>query len=53
MTTDAYQPNPFQTSVGAQITWVNDDSQPHTVTSGQNGTPDGRFDSGNGSKSRF
>jgi glucose/arabinose dehydrogenase/plastocyanin len=44
-TTDAYQPNPVQVSVGNKITWTNDDGAVHTVTSGQNGQPDGRFDS--------
>ncbi|HEX6281261.1 MAG TPA: multicopper oxidase domain-containing protein [Nitrososphaera sp.] len=46
LTTDAYQPNPAQVSVGGTVTWTNDDSQPHTVTSGENVTPDGNFDSG-------
>jgi glucose/arabinose dehydrogenase/plastocyanin/sugar lactone lactonase YvrE len=46
LTTDAYQPNPIQVSVGTTVTWTNDDSQPHTATSGENATPDGRFDSG-------
>ncbi len=45
LTTDAYSPNPIQVSVGTTITWTNDDAQPHTVTSGENATPDGRFDS--------
>jgi plastocyanin len=31
--------------VGDTVTWTNDDSQPHTVTSGENAQPDGRFDS--------
>jgi plastocyanin len=46
LTTDAYSPNPIQVGVGDTITWTNDDAQPHTATSGQNATPDGRFDSG-------
>src|SRR3712207_1398320 len=46
LTTDAYQPNPVQVSVGTTVTWTNNDAQPHTATSGQNVTPDGRFDSG-------
>jgi nitrite reductase (NO-forming) len=46
LTTDAYQPNPVQVSTGATVTWTNDDSQPHTATSGENATPDQRFDSG-------
>ena len=46
LTTDAYSPNPVQVSVGSTVTWTNDDSQPHTATSGENATPDQRFDSG-------
>jgi nitrite reductase (NO-forming) len=46
LTTDAYAPNPVQVSTGATVTWTNDDAQPHTATSGENATPDGRFDSG-------
>src|ERR671912_718331 len=45
-TTDAYQPNPIQVSTGAAVTWTNNDAQPHTATSGENATPDQRFDSG-------
>jgi plastocyanin len=45
LTDTAYQPNPVQVSVGDTITWTNDDTQPHTVTSGQNAQPDGKFDS--------
>jgi glucose/arabinose dehydrogenase len=41
----AHQPNPVQVQVGDTVTWTNDDSQPHTVTSGENAQPDGRFDS--------
>jgi cation transport ATPase/plastocyanin len=33
-------------SPGETITWINDDDHPHTVTSGEWGTPDGRFDAG-------
>ncbi len=46
LTTDAYSPNPVQVSTGATVTWTNDDAQPHTATSGENATPDQRFDSG-------
>jgi plastocyanin len=46
LTDGAYQPNPVQISIGRYtVTWTNDDSQLHTVTSGVNGQPDGRFDS--------
>jgi plastocyanin len=45
LTDTAFQPNPVQVSVGSTVTWTNDDSQPHTVTSGSNGQPDGKFDS--------
>jgi plastocyanin len=46
LTTDAFQPNPIQVGVGDTVTWTNDDAQPHTATSGEAVTPDGRFDSG-------
>jgi glucose/arabinose dehydrogenase/plastocyanin/streptogramin lyase len=45
LTDTAYQPNPLQINVGDTVTWTNDDSQPHTVTSGEGATPDGRLDS--------
>ena len=31
LTSDAYQPNPFQTSVDARVTWTNDDSHNPTL----------------------
>ena len=46
LTTEAYQPNSSQISVGESVRWVNDDSLPHTLTSGENATPDRRFNSG-------
>ena len=46
LTDTAYSPNPVQVSEGATVTWTNDDAQPHTTTSGENVTPDGKFDSG-------
>jgi plastocyanin len=45
-TNDAFDPNPVQTKAGGTVTWTNDDSTPHTVTSGQDSKPDGKFDSG-------
>ena len=30
----AYDPNPIKVKVGGTVTWTNDDSQAHTVTSG-------------------
>ena len=45
LTDTAFQPNPIQVSVGNTVTWTNDDSQPHTVTSGSNGQPDNKFNS--------
>lgn len=47
----AYSPNTATVPVGTTVTWSNDDSVAHTVTSGTSdgsrGTPDGLFDSGN------
>lgn len=43
--TDAYAPNPVEVNVGDTVIWTNKDSQPHTVTSGSNSVPDGKFDS--------
>jgi plastocyanin len=37
LTDDAYRPNPIEVNTGDTVTWVNDDSTPHTATSG---TPD-------------
>ena len=45
LTDTAYQPNPIQVGVGNTVTWTNNDSQPHTVTSGSNGQPDNKFNS--------
>jgi aldose sugar dehydrogenase len=45
LTDTAYQPNPVQVSVGDTVTWTNDDATTHTVTSGEDGQPDGTFDS--------
>ena len=32
--------------LAATVTWTNDDSQPHTATSGENAQAAGTFDSG-------
>lgn len=48
-TDKAYQPNPINIKVGDTITWINRDSERHTVTSGsgQNDPNEGKeFDSG-------
>ena len=45
LTNTAFNPNPVKVSVGSKVTWTNHDSQPHTVTSGSNGTPDNKFNS--------
>jgi plastocyanin len=45
LTNTAYNPDPVQVKVGSKVTWTNDDSQPHTVTSGSNGQPDNKFNS--------
>ncbi len=44
-TTDAFDPNPVEISVGDTVKWTNHDTTPHTVTSGTNAQPDGKFDS--------
>jgi plastocyanin len=44
-TTNAFSPNPVNVKVGDTVIWTNNDSQPHTVTSGSDGTPDKKFDS--------
>src|SRR5215210_5400698 len=45
LTDTAFSPNPVEVSVGATVTWTNDDTQPHTVVSGENAQPSGEFDS--------
>jgi plastocyanin len=35
MADKAFSPNPINVKVGDTVTWTNDDSQPHTVTSGK------------------
>ncbi len=45
LTDNAYQPNPVEVNIGDTVTWTNNDSTAHTVTSGENGQSDGQFDS--------
>jgi plastocyanin len=44
-TTGAFDPSPVKVKAGGTVTWANDDSMPHTATSGKDGKPDGTFDS--------
>ncbi|HEX9682677.1 MAG TPA: plastocyanin/azurin family copper-binding protein [Acidimicrobiales bacterium] len=48
---NAFSPASVRVASGSTVTWTNDDTLGHTVTSGTSdgatGTPDGRFDSGN------
>jgi predicted secreted protein with PEFG-CTERM motif len=45
-TNDAYSPNPINAIVNDTVTWTNNDTTLHTVTSGSGAVPDGEFDSG-------
>jgi plastocyanin len=44
-TDECYLPSTLTVPVGTTVTWTNDDSAAHTVTSGKDSTPDGFFDS--------
>jgi plastocyanin len=39
-----FQPGALEVRAGTRVTWTNQDDITHTVTSGQPGGPDGRFD---------
>lgn len=43
----SFSPGTIEVEVGTTVTWVNNSSVIHTVTSGSNGESDGTFDSGN------
>ncbi|GIV96982.1 MAG: hypothetical protein KatS3mg057_1639 [Herpetosiphonaceae bacterium] len=43
----AFQPQEITVQPGMTVTWVNQDSVPHTVTAGTRENPTGMFDSGN------
>lgn len=45
-TLECYLPYQIEISSGEPVTWNNNDSATHTVTSGMPGSPDGVFDSG-------
>jgi manganese oxidase len=47
ITNFAYNPGTLHIAKGTTVTWRNDDSVAHTVTSGSNQQPDGLFDSKN------
>ena len=39
-----FQPDPIEVDAGSTVTWTNEDTAVHTVTSGPRSKPDGRFD---------
>jgi plastocyanin len=41
-----YDQPSIKIKAGTTVTWINTSSAAHTITSGQAGTPDGKFDSG-------
>jgi plastocyanin len=45
LTNDAFSPNPIEVSAGTTVIWTNQDSNPHTVTSGSAAAGDGLFNS--------
>ncbi|MFN3654208.1 MAG: plastocyanin/azurin family copper-binding protein [Candidatus Nitrosotenuis sp.] len=45
-TNECFVPSSLTVPVGTTVTWTNDDTAAHTVTSGSDATPDGNFDSG-------
>ena len=47
MINTTFDPKEITVKAGTKVTWVNNDSTSHTVTSGTRGNPSGLFDSGN------
>ncbi len=47
MVNTAFQPGEITVASGTTVTWTNEDSFAHTVTSGTRGSPTDLFDSGN------
>ena len=43
---NCYTPESLSINTGDTVKWTNEDSEPHTVTSGKPGASDGKFDSG-------
>lgn len=46
MQSQSFSPSEIEIEVGTTVTWTNGSSATHTVTSGTDGTHDGKFDSG-------
>lgn len=47
MVNTSFTPSSITVEVGTTVTWTNNSTLTHTVTSGTNGQHDGKFDSGN------
>lgn len=47
MGSQSFTPSSIEVEVGTTVTWTNNSSVTHTVTSGTGGEHDGKFDSGN------
>ena len=46
MVNTTFQPKDVTIKVGDSVKWTNNDARPHTSTSGTNGVPDGKWNSG-------
>lgn len=47
MVNTSFTPSNITVEIGTTVTWTNNSTLTHTVTSGTNGQHDGKFDSGN------